>query len=71
MGRRYDIVQTPKGIRLSDLPGDIKIGVPFGMNGEMYICEKTGVSGLKVCTEEENGRLQANASKHYFVIRKM
>lgn len=71
MGRRYDIIQTPKDMSLSDLPKNIEVSKPFMVGEHMYVCEKTGVSGLKVCNEEDGKNVKSSPSKHYYVIRRL
>lgn len=71
MGRRYDIIQTPKELNIADIPKDIEVSKPFMARGAMYVCEETGVTGLKVGSENEDGTVRSTPSKHYYVIRKM
>ncbi|KAF5140927.1 hypothetical protein AAJ76_1200018591 [Vairimorpha ceranae] len=67
MGRRFDIIQTPKDFNHTDLPSEITISKPFKINQDTYVCEKTSVDGFKIYNEKED----CGTNKHYYVIRKL
>lgn len=70
MGRRYDIIQTPKNIRRSDLPGSIEVSKPFMINDCLYVCERSDVV-MKICVENGDKTTIPSSNKHFYVIRKL
>lgn len=67
MGRRYDIIQTPKDINHSDIPEEITLSKPFMIEDKLYVCEKTEIDSLKIYKGSE----QCGVNKNYYVIRKL
>lgn len=71
MGRRYDIIQTPKDIDFSSLPPKIEVNNPFMMGENRYVCEKILSSPFRVGQEEDWKIEPPESNKHYYVIRKL
>ncbi|KAH9412292.1 hypothetical protein HK407_01g01860 [Ordospora pajunii] len=67
----YDIVQTPNGILVSDLPGKMELDKPFEIDGQVYVCEKYGEEVMAV-SEVENGRSKMPTKcRSFYVVRRL
>lgn len=71
MSRRYDIIQTPKNIKLSDLPQSIEVSKPFKINDGMYVCERSECGAMRVCESDGDKTTTPSPNKHFYVIRRL
>lgn len=71
MGKEYDIIQIPKGIKRCDLPERIEVDKPFEINGSLYVCEKRDEGAMRVCSEEEGRTSIPGLSKSFYVVRRV
>jgi hypothetical protein len=71
MSRRYDIIQTPRDIKQSDLPPKIEVRKPFKIRDAVYVLEESDAGSMKVCKKDGDTTSLPSPNKHFYVIRKL
>jgi hypothetical protein len=71
MGRRYDIIQTPRDIKQSDLPAKIEVNKPFKIRDTIYMLEKSDIRNMKVCGKDGSTTSSPSPNKHFYVLKKL